>query len=149
MNTVIVLLFCVQVVAVLVAVFAMLLVVLPIRRVLSPISRLVTVTQSLLQTVGKSGLRIKNAITRISGSFASIASTFRIKKMVGFQALPIKRLLSIFVVGKQFFGILKKIRSVGQNRFLGTFRLLMLAGPVIIPVLSTIKKLKRKAASAG
>jgi hypothetical protein len=40
-------------------------------------------------------------------------------------------------------------RMVRKNRFWGTFRILMMAGPVVIPVLTSLKKLIRKPASAG
>jgi heme/copper-type cytochrome/quinol oxidase subunit 2 len=60
--------------------------------------------------------------------------------------LSLKILFATLVAGKRILGLLKVVRQVGRNKFWGTFRILMLAGPIVIPVLSSIKRFMRKPA---
>lgn len=81
--------------------------------------------------------------------FARLSRIFKGTASRGLPFFTLKKVFSFLLAGRQLFGILKRLKGLQRNKFWGMFRLLMFAGPVVVPVLSTLKKMLRKTASAG
>jgi hypothetical protein len=146
MNTIIVILFCLQIVVVVSAIFALVLVYSPIRRMLQPIARLVDVIKLFVATSGRLINKIRGGVTNILGNLARIAVLFKRHKKSTKSRTSVSKLIAILITGKRIFGLIKRFKQSGRSRFWGMFRLLMLAGPIVLPVLSSLKKLIRKPA---
>lgn len=145
MNTVIVILFCLQSVVVVTAIFALVLVFSPIRRMLQPITRFLGVVKVFIETSGRLVNDVRGGVTNILGDLSRIAGLFKRKK-ASKSRTSVTKLLAMMVTGKRLFGLIKLFKQRGRSRFWGMFRLLMLAGPIVVPVLSSLKKLIRKPA---
>jgi hypothetical protein len=146
MNTVIVILFCLQIVVVVSAIFALVLVYSPIRRMLQPVVRLFEVIKASIAASSKLINQVRGAVTNILGNLARITMLFRRQSKSRKSRTFVSKLLTILITGKRIFGFIKLFKQRGRNRFWGMFRLLMLAGPIVVPILSSLKKLIRKPA---
>lgn len=146
MNTVIVILFCLQIVVVVSAIFALVLVCSPIRRMLQPITRLFEVIKAFIATSSRLINQVRCGVTNILGNLTRIAVLLRRQKKSTKSRTSVSKLLAILITGKRIFGLIKLFKQRGRSRFWGMFRLLMLAGPIVVPVLSSLKKLIRKPA---
>lgn len=149
MNTLIILLFCLQGFSLIIVMFALVLVVLPIRRLSNPIKKLADVIIALSQNVNTLGKAIQSSITQVVRHFARFSRIFKGTANRGLLFVSLKKVFSFLLAGRQLFGVLKRLKGLQRNKFWGMFRLLMFAGPVVVPVLSTLKKMLRKTASAG
>ena len=145
MNTLIVILFCLQSVVVVTAIFALVLVFSPIRRMLQPITRFLGVVKVFIETSGRLVNDVRGGVTNILGDLSRIAGLFKRTK-ASKSRTSVTKLLAMMVTGKRLFGLIKLFKQRGRSRFWGMFRLLMLAGPVVVPLLSSLKKLIRKPA---
>ena len=149
MSEVIVILFFVQILVIVIAAFAMVLVYSPIKRLFHPIANLTSVGK----TLGISTMRLMNrtrlSLRQIMSNISSISSVMKRKRGTTSSGFSLKRVVSALIAGRRVLGILKLFRMLGKNRFWGTFRILMMAGPMVIPVLASINKIMRKPASAG
>lgn len=146
MNTVIVILFCLQIVVVVSAIFALVLVYSPIRRMLQPVVRLFEVIKASIATSSKLINQVRGAVTNILGNLARITVLFKRQLKSTKSRTSVSKLLTILITGKRIFGFIKLFKQRGRSRFWGMFRLLMLAGPIVVPILSSLKKLIRKPA---
>ena len=146
MNTVIVILFCLQILFVVTAMFALVLVYSPIRRVLQPVGRLFEVIKAFVATSRRLVNQVRGDVSNILGNLARIAVLLQRRTMATKSRTSVSKLLAILVTGNRLFGLIKLFKQRGRSRFWGMFRLLMLAGPVVVPVLSSLKKLIRKPA---
>lgn len=146
MNTVIVILFCLQIVVVVSAIFALVLVCSPIRRMLQPITRLFEVIKAFIATSSRLINQVRCGVTNILGNLTRITVLLRRQKKSTKSRTSVSKLLAILITGKRIFGLIKLFKQRGRSRFWGMFRLLMLAGPIVVPVLSSLKKLIRKPA---
>lgn len=146
MNTVIVILFCLQIVVVVSAIFALVLVCSPIRRMLQPIARLFEVIKAFIATSSRLINQVRCGVTNILGNLTRIAVLLRRQKKSTKSRTSVSKLLAILITGKRIFGLIKLFKQRGRSGFWGMFRLLMLAGPIVVPVLSSLKKMIRKPA---
>jgi hypothetical protein len=145
MSTLIVVLFAVQLVILLALGFAILLVYSPLKRFISPLKNLSQVIKSLVETLGRVSSQVINVFGRVRGNVSRLSNLFAISRS-GLSRLSLKKLFNTLVAGKRLLGVLKVFRQIGKNKFWGTFRVLMLAGPIVVPVLSSIKRFIRKPA---
>ena len=145
MSTLIVVLFVIQSVLILTVGFAILLVYSPLKRFISPLNNLITVSKSLSSTVGRVAGQVISVFGRVRLNVSRLSHLFA-RKRASMSRLSLKILFATLVAGKRILGLLKVVRQVGRNKFWGTFRILMLAGPIVIPVLSSIKRFMRKPA---
>lgn len=145
MSTLIVVLFVIQSVLILTVGFAILLVYSPLKRFISPLNNLITVSKSLSSTVGRVAGQVISVFGRVRLNVSRLSNLFA-RKRASMSRLSLKKLFATLVAGKRILGLLKVVRQVGRNKFWGTFRILMLAGPIVIPVLSSINRFMRKPA---
>ena len=149
MSELIIILFFIQILVMVTAAFAIVLVYSPIRRLLHPIARLGSVGKTLGMSIIRVMNRTRLSIGQILANVSSITNVIKSKRGTSSAGFSLKRLVSTLVAGRRLLGVLRLFRMVRKNRFWGTFRILMMAGPVLIPVLTSLKKLIRKPASAG
>lgn len=139
-------LFCLQLVVIVAAVFTIVLVVGPIRRILQPLTRLLTVIGTFIATFGNLIKQVRHSLTEIVSNLSRISALLkRPTKSVKFRP-SVSKVFAIIVASKRVMGLIKRFRQRGRSRYWGMFRLLMLAGPVVVPVLSTLRKRVRKPA---
>ena len=144
MNTVIVILFCLQIVAILTAGFALALAFSPLRRVLLPVGRLIRVVTDVVDTFGKLLQRATAALSAIGANLASVGLLLRRRKTTSKSWISIRKLVSIVITGNKLLGVVKRIRQPGRKGFWGMFRILMFIGPTVVPILSSLRKRIRK-----
>ena len=144
MNTVIVILFCLQIVAILTAGFALALTFSPLRRVLQPVGRLIRIVTDVVDTFGKLLQRATAAFSAIGANVAAVGILLRRRKTTPKSWISIRKLLSIVITGNKLVGLVKRIRQPGRKGFWGMFRLLMFIGPALVPILSSFRKRIRK-----
>jgi hypothetical protein len=145
MSTLIVVLFAVQLVILLALGVAILLVYSPLKRFISPLKNLTQVIKSLVETLGRVSSQVINVFGRVRGNVSRLSNIFAVSR-TGLSRLSLKKLFLTIVAGKRLFGVLKVLRQFGKNKFWGTFRILMLAGPIVVPILSSLKRFIRKPA---
>ena len=144
MNTVIVILFCLQIVAILTAGFALALTFSPLRRVLQPVGRLIRIVTDVVDTFGKLLQRATAAFSAIGANVAAVGILLRRRKTTPKSWIAIRKLVSIVIRGNKLVGLAKRIRQPGRKGFWGMFRLLMFIGPALVPILSSFRKRIRK-----
>ena len=149
MSELIIILFFIQILVMVTAAFAIVLVYSPIRRLLRPVATLTSVGKTLGMTIIRVMNRTRLSIGQILANVSSITNVLKRKRGTSSSSFSLKRLVSALVAGRRVLGVFRLFRMVRKNRFWGTFRILMMAGPVLIPVLTSLKKLIRKPASAG
>jgi hypothetical protein len=113
---------------------------------LQPIARLVDVIKLFVATSSRLINQVRGGVTNILGNLTRIAVLFKRHKKSTNSRTSVSKLIAILITGKRIFGLIKRFKQRGRSRFWGTFRLLMLAGPIVVPVLSSLKKLIRKPA---
>ena len=146
MNTAIIILFCLQVLVVITAMFTLVLVYSPIRRVLKPVARLFEVIKLLVATSGGLITDVHSGVSNILNNLSRIAVLFKRQSTATRSRTAVSKLLAMMVTGKRIYALIKLFKRRGRSRFWNMFRLLMLAGPVVVPVLSSLKKIIRKPA---
>lgn len=146
MNTAIIILFCLQILVVVTAMFALVLVYSPIRRVLKPVARLFEVIKLLVATSGGLITDVHSGVSNILNNLSRIAVLFKRQSTATRSRTAVSKLLAMMVTGKRIYALIKLFKRRGRSRFWNMFRLLMLAGPVVVPVLSSLKKIIRKPA---
>lgn len=146
MNTAIVILFCLQILVVVTAMFALVLVYSPIRRVLQPVAKLFEVIKLLVATSSGLITDVRSGVSNILCNLSRIAVLFRRQSTATRSRTSVSKLLAMMVTGKRIYALIKLFKRRGRSRFWNMFRLLMLAGPVVVPVLSSLKKIIRKPA---
>jgi len=146
MNTVIVILFCLQILFVVTAMFALVLVYSPIRRVLQPVAKLFEVIKLLVATSSGLITDVHSGVSNILNNLSRIAVLFKRHSTATRSRTALSKLLAMMVTGKRIYALIKLFKRRGRSRFWNMFRLLMLAGPVVVPVLSSLKKIIRKPA---
>ncbi len=144
MNTVIVILFCLQIVAILTAGFALALTFSPLRRVLQPVGRLIRIVTDVVDTFGKLLQRATAAFSAIGANVAAVGILLRRRKTTPKSWISIRKLVSIVITGNKLVGLVKRIRQPGRKGFWGMFRLLMFIAPAVVPILSSFRKRIRK-----
>lgn len=149
MSEIIVILFFIQIFVMVTATFAMVLVYSPVKRLLVPIANLMAVGKILGKSVTRLMNKTRLSVVQILSNISSISNVIRSKRGHSRFRVSLKRLVNALIAGKRILGILKLIRMLGKNRFWGTFRILMMAGPMVIPMLTSLKKLIKKPAAAG
>jgi len=148
-SELIIILFFIQILVMVTAAFAIVLVYSPIRRLLHPVATLASVSKTLGMSIIRVMNRSRLSIGQILANVSSITNVIKSKRGTSSTGFSLKRLVSTLVAGRRLLGVLRLFRMVRKNRFWGTFRILMMAGPIVIPVLTSLKKLIRKPASAG
>lgn len=146
MNTAIIILFCLQILVVVTAMFALVLVYSPIRRVLKPVARLFEVIKLLVATSGGLITDVHSGVSNILNNLSRIVVLFKRQSTATRSRTAVSKLLAMMVTGKRIYALIKLFKRRGRSRFWNMFRLLMLAGPVVVPVLSSLKKIIRKPA---
>ena len=149
MSELIIILFFIQILVMVTAAFAIVLVYSPVRRLLRPVATLTSVGKTLGMSIVRVMYRTRLSIGQILANVSSITNVLKRNRGTSSSSFSLKRLVSALVAGKRVLGVFRLLRMVRKNRFWGTFRILMMAGPVLIPVLTSLKKLIRKPASAG
>jgi len=148
-SELIIILFFIQILVMVTAAFAIVLGYSPLRRLLHPVATLTSASK----TLGMSIIRVMNqtrlSIGQILANVSSITNIVKRRRSASSSSFSLKRLVTALVAGRRVLGVFKLFRMVRKNRFWGTFRILMMVGPVVIPVLTSLKKLIRKPASAG
>lgn len=144
MSTVIVILFCLQVIAILTAGFALALAFSPLKRVLQPVGRLFRIVTDLVDTFGKLLQRATAAFSAIGANLAAVAVLLRRRKTSSKSWISIRKMVSIVITGNKLLGLVKRIRQPGRKGFWGMFRILMFIGPAVVPILSSFRKRIRK-----
>lgn len=149
MSELIIILFFIQILVMVTAAFAIVLVYSPIRRLLRPVATLTSVGKTLGMSIIRVMNRTRLSIGQIVANVSSITNVLKRNRGTSSSSFSLKRLVSALVAGRRVLGVFRLLRMVRKNRFWGTFRILMMAGPALIPVLTSLKKLIRKPASAG
>lgn len=146
MNTAIVILFCLQILVVVTAMFALVLVYSPIRRVLHPVAKLFEIIKLLVATSSGLITDARSGVSNILCNLSRIAVLFKRQSTATRSRTALSKLLAMMVTGKRIYALIQLFKRRGRSRFWNMFRLLMLAGPVVVPVLSSLRKIIRKPA---
>ncbi len=149
MNVIIVLLFYVQIAVLIAAGTTVILVYSPLKRLLSPLKTLVVVSSTFMEISQKILNNTRGSVTVILSNVSRVLTLIKRHRPSSNVGFSIKRMVGLVFMGRRLLRLFVLFKKRKQSRFWGTFRILMLAGPTIIPVLSSLKRILRKPVTTG
>jgi len=111
---------------------------------LKPIARFVEVMKLFVTTSNALMNSIRDRLINIVGILNRI--TVLVKRRTKFtkSSTSVRKVLALIIAGRRLYKLTNLLKRRGQSRYWWMFRLLMLAGPVLVPVLSSFRKMIRK-----